>query len=453
MGCHLYPDGEIRLKGSSRYSPLRKAKQCGKKIPQPLSFEYPSERVYEAQERIAIIFEGSKETNGASAPLSNLANTNYFKNKAESLENSLEQSLDWDFAVDGKEILLPGRAKPLKPGWGIQSPRNREFRPSARNMVRRLAAVLEQSVPREKLAFYTLTLPGSTKESIREFAKWTGYIVNRLNTHLNDRFGNLLRLSVWEHQKRGALHLHGVLALPDGVTLENFAIIIQEFWRKILLDLSKQIKVDLFARNKWQSWMDKWEQIKEYACLTQPVLKSVSRYLSKYLSKGNGAIESLSEDYPPPSRWWSTSRKLTALLEKSIVSINPLRCSHEELEELLPVVMELINSYSAWASPLSNPFSQEWIGVISRGDYEHQISLFQTLSQFLEEWLGAESEVKDISTNERIRRKWGEIWREVAERREKIWEMSQLQAEYRGSMLDWLNGHIAEMRAFEKSNR
>lgn len=198
-------------------------------------------------------------------------------------------------------------AKGTEPaGFGIAARGVRSFTPYARAKVRDCAAVLEAKYGTE-CWFITLTLPGSTDSALRACAAWSAYLMERVRQYLRDAgFPNDV-VAVWELQKRGALHMHVVIprifsqaACPVPYGLHNA-------WCAMLARVSEACGVDLFQRKTGGTWKDRWDIVRSDM---QKTSKSVARYLSKYISKGTARCAQKLGFYP--TRWWSTSKQLSA---------------------------------------------------------------------------------------------------------------------------------------------
>lgn len=203
------------------------------------------------------------------------------------------------------------------------------FRRGTKRRVQRLGGALDDYAAQKGLvrAFITLTCPGSSRDAVEGFSAWSGYILHALNNWLakkQQRFSGLtdfVRLHTWELQKRGAEHLHYVCCLSEKV----FSVVEKEFrswFHNLLLRVSDLASVDIFERgNGGGTWRGKPEVLQIRVARVE---KSVSAYLSKYLSKelshqGRG-FASLS--IPRPARLWGASRSLREYQKRRSISVS-----------------------------------------------------------------------------------------------------------------------------------
>lgn len=227
---------------------------------------------------------------------------------------------------------LPKPEKPKeKPGWGTLSC-PRDFSRRARRTIQRIGGVVDTKYDKSDCLFLTGTLPGSTYESMEAFAKWSGYATDRIGAWLRNQKIEYDSFHVWELQRRGALHIHMLIATKD----QSLYKFVQENWKahwtKILNDIGKKENIDMWARSKGGSWKDSQEVIQTRAL---PVEKSVSAYLSKYATKGNTHMAK-SKGFTVkfyPSRWWGCSRALRQSLDE-LTSCHSAEISDSQAYEL-----------------------------------------------------------------------------------------------------------------------
>lgn len=220
--------------------------------------------------------------------------------------------------------------KPLKiKGWGFLHEGKSKPRRGTRKRVTRLGGALDSiAVERQwERCFLTLTCPGSSKRAIEAFSAWSGKILHSLHNWISkkvQRFSGdsqIARLHTWELQKRGAEHLHAVYVVPLNV-YSQIEREIRRWWRDLLCRISDDAGVDLFERASGKgSWRDNIDvlQIK-----VEKVEKSVSAYLSKYLTKQSMGVCKgfLSLRVPRPARLWGASRYLKRYLLENSPSVS-----------------------------------------------------------------------------------------------------------------------------------
>lgn len=199
----------------------------------------------------------------------------------------------------------------MKSGYGGEC-KCTKFGTYAKRTLLRVGGAIDKfdSTP-ENGVFLTGTLPGSTHAAKKAIADWSGYIVHRLKAWIAKYVPEKMDFYVWERQKRGALHLHYYLYVPDPVVRRRLIDGFKAQWIRLLEAVSSKSGVDLFRKTETYTHRGKPESIQAYA---QEVKKSVAAYLAKYCSKdaSKSTNERTSSYYP--SRWWGASRPLLALL-------------------------------------------------------------------------------------------------------------------------------------------
>jgi hypothetical protein len=276
---------------------------------------------------------------------------------------------------DATAALLGSKAKfhplektPLKygkNGYGSMPEKAPNFTKNSKNSIRWGAAAIEAKFGKGSCVFLTGTLPGGTIEAQFYFAAYSSWFVDRLNKWLLKHYaidGRSYRVSAWELQKRGALHLHALVA----VTPEKTATLIFEFqayWIKLLEDLSDSTGIDLFARAAGGSHRSNYEKaikirgkrglLRDVICYGAVVVKTVAGYLSKYLSKGAGDFRFSKAPEYYPARWWSVSRAVKNLVAEQTIKIDIPRFDDSQLEQVHDLVKNAFASHKwgeSWAS-------------------------------------------------------------------------------------------------------
>jgi hypothetical protein len=259
-------------------------------------------------------------------------------------------------------------------------------------------AVLEQRYGME-VAFMTLTLPGSTRESMDTFARHSSDIWNafmqRLRTFRHGEAGRKLDVvertqnkyegaaidycGVWEYQSRGALHLHIAIGLPDPFFYEWLHDNHQRLWVQVLETYSKKTGVDLFASADGYTWRDT-PNVTRTECAK--VYKSVGRYISKYVSKD--ASRKVEVEYEPPHRWWFCSASLKAALLAQRLRVERF---YSPLQDMHLIVGQLED----FALPLAendfvsrNPFSDQVCGRVMFFEKGRNDFVFEVLKGIVE---------------------------------------------------------------------
>lgn len=164
---------------------------------------------------------------------------------------------------------------------------------------------------KDRQVFLTGTLPGSTEEAMLEMTRLAPMVIKVVQTYLPRRLGlkgtELDYIWVWELQKRGALHFHAIVELPWQEKADSLVSEWHDIWCDCLELADRKSGTDIFER--WYGgthagnrsiWQSRAEICK----------KSVSRYLSKYQSKGSKGKEKY---YPP--RWYGLSSSIRARMK------------------------------------------------------------------------------------------------------------------------------------------
>lgn len=240
--------------------------------------------------------------------------------------------------------------RPLVSGFGLL-PLKKKFTYRGRRTLVRAGAVVDQDYSPGQICFLTGTLPGSTRRAICAFAAWSAYAVHRLKAWVAKRVPHKLDFYVWERQKRGALHLHYAVVVPDEGDRREILNSFKAEWNRILRAISRKSGVDLYRSVSGKGWSDRATQA--YA---EPVRKSLSRYLSKYTSKDSGKGFS---HYPGPARWWGVSRELLKRLRERTLTVEitgSFRRVLGEFEELFQNLASLGLEPRGYEKPLFRGF-------------------------------------------------------------------------------------------------
>ena len=197
-------------------------------------------------------------------------------------------------------------------GYGDLPLKPTQFGGNARRQIMRAGGAMEQSVsdPGECL-FLTGTLPGSTEDSFRALAQWSGYVVNSLKAWISNHISAKLDFYCWEYQKRGALHLHYCVHAQDEQARTHIQRGFKDWWIDILHRIGEKTSTDMFRKNSNYTHLSDPSKVRATAEVCR---KSPARYLAKYLSKSAGKLKGRARFFVP-SRWWGTSRPLKAILK------------------------------------------------------------------------------------------------------------------------------------------
>ena len=204
-----------------------------------------------------------------------------------------------------------------RPGYGA-TPKPRAFSLYARRQIARSGGCFSPA-GEGRTVFLTGTIPGGTREAFQAVADWSSWIVHQLQREIpeviDELASNLKSIWVWEFQRRGALHWHGVYECK---TTQQARLLINSFagiWVRTMRGVAARSGVDIAKRRGRGTWKNREDLWRTDAQLAQ---KDPSRYLAKYLSKdpGKGGKASI----PYPTRWFQCSRALLNDLKGRILT-------------------------------------------------------------------------------------------------------------------------------------
>lgn len=195
-----------------------------------------------------------------------------------------------------------------KGGWGCLS-KPTKFTKNARHKLLEAGAVVDAKCGLNAWEV-TCTIAGSGRKIFAIVAAHTGWIMNEL-TQILRRSKCEYWFYVWEYQKRGALHLHLLIA-DNTRCLLDLAKRVESRWWELQKLLSVRTEVDLFQKNHQITWKDKPDKWQSHVA---PIKKSVAAYFSKYAGKGSGITSKFKgfETAFTPSRWWGSSKAVKKL--------------------------------------------------------------------------------------------------------------------------------------------
>lgn len=208
------------------------------------------------------------------------------------------------------QLETAGRAR--LSGYGEAPLRRTSFTRKASSTIQRVARAVDQhSEKPQHILFFTGTIPGTGPEQYEAVAKWSSWMVHRLKAWIAKRVAAKLDFYCWELQKRGALHLHYALHVPDDGARFEIRSEIKSEWIRLLDEVSLRTGVDVY-QNSVRGFSHKAnKEVVQADC--QEVEKGVGAYLGKYLSKaqtGKGSSSTFA-----PCRWWGASRPARELEE------------------------------------------------------------------------------------------------------------------------------------------
>lgn len=289
----LYPNNELRM-GVTNDSPLKKNKDKGE------------------NDSHSFFVENDNDSQGATAKCAK--------------------------SVSTPPLDIRSEVETRKAGFG-GLPRRTVFGLRAKRTIQRVGGVFDRLFRPEECVFLTGTLPGSTDESLRAIACWSGYIVHRLKAWINKYEPGKYDFYCWEWQQRGALHLHYAVYVHSP---SNRELLIKRFryqWVRLIKSVGEFAGVDMFNTGRGFSHLPTSPKIQAYA---QTVNKSVAAYLSKYCSKGHAT----SESHYCPSRWWGVSNACRRALEEMTETVTIECLSRNQAEKMYEEVMSITDVLS-----------------------------------------------------------------------------------------------------------
>lgn len=281
-------------------------------------------------------------------------------------------------------------------GYGSLPPNPTAFGLNAKRLMIRSGAAMEQSVnaPSECL-FLTGTLPGSEDMAFYAIAAWSGHIVNRLKSWISNHVPAKLDFYCWEYQRRGALHLHYCIHVPDGKAREFIQAGFHAWWVGILRDVGDRENVDLFRKNKDYSHSSDTSKVRAKAEICR---KSPARYLAKYLSKSVKVLRGRARFFTP-SRWWGTSRPLKNILTSLSTKTELIIGSYSNCTKKMQEIKETIECAEGQVYKYKHQYGMgETILCYpsDRSEFDSLVSELQSLSRWSA--MNAKMQVNNVSS-------------------------------------------------------
>lgn len=233
-------------------------------------------------------------------------------------------------------------------GFGVLSTRSR-FTRHARMTLRCAGAILD-NYPKRQVLFLTGTLPGSSETACIALAADSGWVVQTLKQWIRDFAPGSQFFGVWEWQKRGALHVHLVVACPSEGLANQIASRFKRRWILILDKLCSRRGVDLYQRKDGSTHAFSPEITRTDV---QRVDKNVGRYLAKYLSKGS--TSRMNNKRYAPSAWYFCSKSVTQEISRRKVQTQvlslPAAQAHQLFEKAGGVLVGEVSRCYSYRSP------------------------------------------------------------------------------------------------------
>ena len=207
--------------------------------------------------------------------------------------------------------------KRLKKGYGT-TPTIKYFSHKSGQKIRETGVVIDRLCGAQvnKCRVVTLTLPSSDSKAYQAISDYSGYAVNRLFQIVRRDHELAHWFYVYEHQKRGALHLHICVYHDDPQVSEQIGIALCAKWVEVLQDIGKRSGVNmLFSKG-----FNRTCEPHEIQLDNQAMRLGCGAYFSKYASKNSGKfqndINSINARKYPPSSFWGRSRELAKECER-----------------------------------------------------------------------------------------------------------------------------------------
>ena len=188
-----------------------------------------------------------------------------------------------------------------------------------KRLLKSAATILSKKYSKEQLSFLTVTTPAITPdENILLNSRW-GHFKNRvmeeitreLSRHgINAEIVDCTEIQPKRYQTSGivGLHLH-ILVRGRKTRYHPWAI--------------SKGKIDTIVKNQFENIFNREVDCRA-CCNIEPIKKDVTRYLSKYMSKGGAIIKKIiadGKDYLLPSSWCGLNRNLRQSVIASIVKL------------------------------------------------------------------------------------------------------------------------------------
>jgi hypothetical protein len=158
----------------------------------------------------------------------------------------------------------------------------------------------------------------------------------------------------WEFQRRGALHLHLVIEVDNA----NAEFIKREFkheWNRLLSTIGNRNGIDMWRKSATYSHSKDVTQADVTVCDKEP-----SRYISKYISKGNA--KSFGANRFPPVRWYQISRALLRELEEKTEVYEREALSYGQARQFVEVATHNLYDYQLCGSREFRGVVYAWSG-------------------------------------------------------------------------------------------
>ena len=224
----------------------------------------------------------------------------------------------------------------------VNSHRRTAFGLDAKRRIFRVAGALDRFDPvRSNYLFLTATLPGDTDEAKWAIAEYAHEIIDGLKSWLSKRMLNRKEFYVWENQRRGALHFHYCIHVPEAEIQDE----IRRGFKAEIVRLYDGIQKS-HGYSLWGRYADCSSDAKReiLQARVETVYGSVGAYMAGYLAGQKCKHESDSRHRYYPKRWFGVSRPLSALAdsytEKQEYGFTSLKDASEAYHQLKEEILD-----------------------------------------------------------------------------------------------------------------
>lgn len=256
--------------------------------------------------------------------------------------------LDLISKFQDKKIRPASDRKDERKGWGAK-PRVKSFTHKAGQKIRECGAAIDIVSGGRPDLCRVVTLTFAAGDNVRAFEVMSlesGYAINRLLQVFRDDYRGEVPywFYVWEHQARGALHLHLCHYHPDPVASQEIGEKLISKWRDILIHISNKYDVDLLYSPAFGCRVE----LAKMQCRNEEMRKGCGGYFSKYGSKKSDssnvkAIDIRNADLYPPSSWWGRSHGLVRICKENSFSFKFKGIDGTDSETLRDKAFEILS--------------------------------------------------------------------------------------------------------------
>lgn len=242
----------------------------------------------------------------------------------------------------------------LKKGYG-SPPTIKYFSHKSGQKIRETGAIIDRlcGIAVNRCRVVTLTIPSSDVYAYTVISNYSGYAVNRLFQIVRRDYKLAYWFYVYEHQKRGALHLHICVYHESPEISREIGEKLCAKWREILIDISDKSGVNLL----YSKGFGRDCQLNDMQLDNQAMRLGCGAYFSKYASKNSGKhssdINSINARKYPPSSFWGRSRELAQMCEKESYKFSYEGIDDNDSEYLNEKAFEILSQFN---STLSHSF-------------------------------------------------------------------------------------------------